>query len=95
MPAWLEASFGRTATISSIRIRECAGRIRRCELLYMTEDGWEPLYRAGQICQDWQVTFPPVTTRQIRLDIKETADAPTIWEIQVFDDAGCSVMGNN
>jgi alpha-L-fucosidase len=85
--AWLEVDFGKAQTLTRVRMDEWADggkRVQSFEIL--TRDGgeWTTIHSGRTIGPDWEIVTTPVTARQIRLNILDAAQGPTINEFQVF-----------
>ncbi|MHC4072470.1 MAG: alpha-L-fucosidase, partial [Planctomycetota bacterium] len=82
--AWLEVDLGRAATFNRVKIAEAYDRVKKFELQYKSGTQWKILCRGTKIGADYSKTFEPVTARQVRLNILESTDGPTIWEFQLM-----------
>ncbi|MHC4147403.1 MAG: alpha-L-fucosidase [Planctomycetota bacterium] len=58
--------------------------MKKFELQYKSGTQWKVLCRGTKIGADYSKTFEPVTARQVRLNILESTDGPTIWEFQLM-----------
>jgi alpha-L-fucosidase len=82
--AWLEVDLGKRVRIDRVKIREAYGeRVRKFELQYATDGEWRKVFEGQGIGEEYVKRFEPVTATRVRLVILE-ADAPTIWEFQLF-----------
>jgi alpha-L-fucosidase len=82
--AWVARDFGQARTFAGVRIKEAfAGRVQRFEFQYKDGADWKTILTGTTIGEDFAPVFPPVTAREIRLNILEATEGPTIWEIQV------------
>ena len=82
--AWLEVDLGKAATFNEVKIVEAYDRVREFELQYKNTTQWKTFARGTKIGADYSKTFEPVTARQVRLNILNSADGPTIWEFQLL-----------
>jgi alpha-L-fucosidase len=85
--AWLEVDLGQPLTISRVKIDETyAGRVQSFELQYKAGDQWQTFYSGTTIGADFQTSqFKPITAQQVRLNILQASKAPTINELQLFN----------
>jgi len=58
--------------------------VRRFELQVRQDGQWRTFYRGTTIGEDFEASFPPVTGQQVRLNLLETTEGPSIWEFQIF-----------
>ncbi len=80
--AWIAADLGHTATLRGVRIQEAyPGRVRKFEFQYREGQGWKTLFTGTSLGSNYSKAFPPVNTREVRLNILDASDGPTIWEI--------------
>jgi len=56
----------------------------KAELQYKNRTQWKTFGRGTKIGADYSKTFEPVTARQVRLNILNSTDGPTIWEFQLL-----------
>ncbi len=82
--AWLEVDLGKAATFNQVKIAEAYDRVREFELQYKNSTQWKTFGRGTKIGADYSKTFEPVTARQVRLNILNSTDGPTIWEFQLL-----------
>jgi alpha-L-fucosidase len=82
--AWLEVDLGKAATFNQVKIVEAYDRVQEFELQYKNSTQWKTFGRGTKIGADYLKTFEPVTARQVRLNILNSADGPTIWEFQLL-----------
>ena len=84
--AWIAADFGKPITIQRARIEEAyPGRVKRFEFQRREGAEWKTLFTGTTLGQWFQQKFDPVTTREIRLNILEASEGPTIADIEVFE----------
>ena len=84
--AWIALDLGKPRVVRGVRIEESfAGRVRKFEL--QSKDGaeWKTIFAGTTLGEDYQREFPPVTLREVRLNILEAAEGPTIREIAFID----------
>ncbi|MGB2862764.1 MAG: alpha-L-fucosidase, partial [Sedimentisphaerales bacterium] len=82
--AWLEVDLGKATTFNQVKIVEAYDRVQEFELQYKNSTQWKTFGRGTKIGADYSKTFEPVTVRQVRLNILDSADGPTIWEFQLL-----------
>ncbi|UCD76261.1 MAG: alpha-L-fucosidase [Phycisphaerales bacterium] len=85
--AWIEVDLGKNANISRVKIDEAVEygrRIRRFVLQYKDGDRWQTALRGTTIGDEYEMTFPSVLARRVKLLIMEADEGPTIWEFQLF-----------
>jgi len=82
--AWLEVDLGEVAAFDQVKIAEAYDRVRKFELQYKDGAQWKTFTEGARIGDAYSKTFGPVTARQVRLNILESTDGPTIWEFQLM-----------
>ena len=83
--AWLEVDLGRPMKFSQATLAEAfPERVRRFELQWLDGTEWKTICTGDTIGEWWTRRFNPVTARQVRLNILEATEGPTIWEFQLF-----------
>ena len=85
--AWLEVDLGKVCTFSRVRIDEWADggkRIQSFELQARNGGEWTTFHRGTTIGPNMECTITPVTARQLRLNILNATEGPTINEFQIF-----------
>jgi alpha-L-fucosidase len=82
--AWLEVDLGKTTTFNRVKIAEAYDRVQRFELQNKIGAQWTAFISGTKIGADYSKSFEPVTARQVRLNILESTDGPTIWEFQLI-----------
>jgi alpha-L-fucosidase len=82
--AWLEVDLGKATTFDQVKIAEAYDRVQEFELQYKNGAQWKTFARGTKIGAGYSMTFKPVTARQVRLNILESTDGPTIWEFQLM-----------
>jgi len=83
--AWLEVDMGKATTFNRVKIREEYDRIRKFELQYKNNEQWKTIFEGTKIGSEYVKDFEPVTAEQVRLNILDATDGPTIWEFQLLD----------
>jgi hypothetical protein len=78
--------LGETKTFASAYVSEPYGRVQRFELQVRDRDDqpWRTFHRGTTIGEDRQIAFSPITARHVRLNLLETTEGPSIWELQIF-----------
>jgi len=82
--AWLEVDLGKAMTFDRVCISEDLDRVREFELQYRDGKTWKTFARGTKIGSDYTKQFEPVTARQVRLNILDSTDGPTLWEFQLL-----------
>jgi len=82
--AWLEVDMGKPVIFNRIRISEAYERVRQFELQYKDNGQWKTITRGTKIGPDYVKDFEPVTAGQVRLNILDATEGPTIWEFQLL-----------
>ncbi len=86
LQAWVSADFGRPRTLRRVRIEEAyPGRVKRFEFQRREGTEWKTLFVGTNLGPRFERTFDPVTTREVRLNVLEASDGPTIAEIDVSE----------
>lgn len=81
--AWIAVDFGAVRTIRRARISEAyAGRVQQYELQSKQAGEWKTFLTGATLGADIELTFPPVTAREFRLNILSAKQGPTINEIE-------------
>jgi alpha-L-fucosidase len=84
--AWIAADLGRPLALQRVRIDEAyAGRVKKFEFQYRDGGTWRTIFAGTSLGEWFQQKFEPVTTREIRLNILEASEGPTINDIEVFE----------
>ncbi|MBI5767898.1 MAG: alpha-L-fucosidase [Verrucomicrobia bacterium] len=84
--AWITRTLDRPQPIARVRIDEAiATRVQRFEFQYRDGTGWRTLFSGEKIGRNFTRTFPTVTAREIRLNILDATDGPTINEIELLE----------
>jgi alpha-L-fucosidase len=82
--AWLEVDLGKAVTFNQVEIGEEYDRVLKFELQYKSGLQWKTFLNGTKIGADYSKTFQPVTAKQVRLNILDSTDGPTIWEFQLM-----------
>ena len=82
--AQLWVDLGEDSTVGRAYLSEAYDRVRSYRLEYWDGESWQALARGDRIGEDKALTFSPVTTRHIRLNILDATEGPTIWELQLL-----------
>ena len=83
--AWLDIDLGRQLTFDRVKIREAyPGRIQQFQLQFKHEDDWITWMEGTALGENFDQWFEPITARQVRLNILQAAEGPTIWEFQLY-----------
>lgn len=82
--AWLSVDLGEETTFNQALLREEYDRVKKYELQILRGDTWETFYKGDTLGEKKTLSFDPVTARQVRLNIMDASDGPTIWEFQIF-----------
>jgi alpha-L-fucosidase/lysophospholipase L1-like esterase len=91
--AWLEVDLGSAVTFDRVAIREEYGRIRKFELQAQDGDVWKTFLTGTRAGEHYDARFRPVVARQVRLNILEATDGPTIWEFRLFGPTPTATQG--
>lgn len=81
---WLAVDMQQPVTFDRIYLHEHARRILRYELEIKDGGQWKPFFKGNRVGEHRLIQFPPVTARELRLEMKAFIAPPTIWEFQVF-----------
>ncbi|MHC4748909.1 MAG: alpha-L-fucosidase [Planctomycetota bacterium] len=81
---WLEVDLGKAVTFNRVKISEAYDRVREFELQYKDDTQWKTFARGTKIGTNYSKMFEPVTAQQVRLNILDSTEGPTIWEFQLF-----------
>ena len=84
--AWISTDFGKSGTFHNVVIHEeYEGRVRKFELQYKdasSANEWRTILSGTTLGKNYAKEFPPVAAREVRLNILEASDGPTISEIR-------------
>ena len=65
------------------RFAKAENRVRAFELQCRDGSGWKAIFQGTTIGEAFQRKFEPVTSSAFRLNITDSTDGPTIWEIEL------------
>ena len=82
--ATLDVDLGAPQRIGRAYLSEAYDRVQQFELQSLRDGNWETFARGGKIGTNLELTFPPVTAQQVRLNITDGPGGPTIWEFMLF-----------
>jgi len=82
--ATLEVDLGSPQVIGRAYLSEAYDRVRQFELQALKDGRWQSFVRGGKIGTNLEITFPPVTAQQLRLNVTDGPGGPTIWEFMLF-----------
>jgi len=82
--AWLEVDLVKATTFNRVKISEAFNRVQQFELQYKNNGQWKTIIDGTKIGSDYVKDFEPMAARQVRLNILDAADGPTIWEFQLL-----------
>ena len=82
--AWLEVDLGKNVTFNRVKISEEYDRVRKFELQYEKDGQWITFFTGTKIGESFSASFKPITARNVRLNITEAIEGPTISEYQLF-----------
>ncbi len=80
--AWLELDFGRLVSFNQLYLSEDYDRARSFNVQIWDGTAWQLLTTGTTIGTNKTINFPGVTTSKLRLNILNSTDAFTLWEIQ-------------
>jgi alpha-L-fucosidase len=87
--AWVALDLGKPAQVYSVSIREAiAPRVRNFEFQYRDGGEWKTIFAGAEIGADFSRSFEPMTAREVRLNILDASEGPTIYEIQLNQKKG-------
>lgn len=82
---WLAIDLGEPKTFGRLCVNEGDwDRVRKFELQVRKGDEWRTIHAGTTIGESFSAAFEPVTAQQVRLNILEATNVPTIWEFRVF-----------
>jgi alpha-L-fucosidase len=83
--AWLVVDLGKPVQFDALRINEYGSRIRKYQIEILTgADGWQPIQTGTTIGARCEIPLPQTTASKFRVNILDSTDAPSIYEILVF-----------
>jgi alpha-L-fucosidase len=84
--AWISTDFERVKTLHRVEIHEeYEGRVRKFELQYKdasSANEWRTILSGTTLGKNYTKEFAPVKAREVRLNILEATEGPTISEIR-------------
>ena len=82
---WLQIDFAKDTAFSGIQVEEAyaghSSRVKKFEIQKKSGDAWETFHSGDRLGAHFKVTFAPVTTTAIRLNILDASEGPTITEV--------------
>jgi alpha-L-fucosidase len=85
--AWIATDLGKPVSVGGVRIREAyPGRVRRFEFQFKEGDSWKPILRGTTLGEEFRTNFPAVTAREVRLEILEATEGPTLYDLVILPD---------
>ncbi len=84
--AWLQVDLGKPTAFNRVMINEACppGRIQKFQLERLEGDAWKPFFEGKTVGEKGEFKFETVTAQQVRLNILEATEGPTIWEFQIL-----------
>lgn len=90
--AWLRIDLGKETTFSGVRMDEeccgCSSRVKKWALQRLDGKTWTTVCEGGRIGAHFEVSFEPVTTRALRLEIIDASEGPTFSEFKILGSRG-------
>ncbi len=86
--AWIARGFGKPVTIVGVRIREAVPydkRVQKFEFQVKEGTGWRTLFTGTTLGSGFSKPFPPTSATEIRLNILDASEGPTISDIEVIE----------
>ncbi len=82
--AWIAADLGKDTTFDGLHIKEeCGSRVQKFEFQVRRGSDWQTVFSDTTIGADFKRKFQPVTAREIRLNILEATEGPTLSEVEL------------
>lgn len=79
--------LGQATSVSAVRLSDAPyGRTRKFDIEVESGSGWKRVASGTNIGADLKVGFDAVTTRRVRLSIREATDTPTVANLAVLGD---------
>ena len=83
--AWLEVDLGKPCAFDEVQIDEAVSRrISKFELQYKAGEEWKTIYAGKTVGAGYTHQFPAVTAQNVRLNILEASEGPTIRELRLI-----------
>ncbi len=84
--AWVAGDFGTARTFDRVRIDEAySGRVKKFELRGRDGGEWKTLVSGTELGEHFTASFPAAKVREVRLDILDATEGPSIWEIEMHE----------
>lgn len=84
--AWLEVDLCENRSFQRAKISEFEDRIELFELQIQRDGTWQTISQGDKIGKNLELTFEPVSSRFVRLNIVKANNSPGIHEFQLYDD---------
>jgi alpha-L-fucosidase len=82
--AWVALDLGKPTLIRSVSISEAlAPRVQKFGFEYRDKGEWKTIFSGTQLGADFKQGFTPVVTQEVRLNVLDASDGPTIWDIKI------------
>jgi alpha-L-fucosidase len=92
--AWISRNFGRAITFDGVHIDEAYGtRIQKYDFQIKDGTEWKTVFSGATIGPGFARKFPAVTSQEIRLNVQDATEGPTITQIQL--DETKNAQGSN
>jgi alpha-L-fucosidase len=84
--AWLQVDLGKPTAFNRVIIHEACppARIQKFQLERLEGDAWKPFFEGTTVGEKGEFKFETVTAQQVRLNILEATEGPTIWEFRIL-----------
>ncbi len=86
--AWIARDFGKPVKLAGVRIHEAVPydkRVQKFEFQVREGTGWRTLITGTTLGSGYSKTFPPTSAAEIRLNILDASEGPTISDIEVIE----------
>jgi alpha-L-fucosidase len=81
--AWVALDLGKPTRVAGVRIQEAyPGRVKKFALEHKDGSEWKTIFTGTEIGEGFEREFAPLAVRELRLNILEATEGPTIWEIR-------------
>jgi len=85
--AWIAVDLGSPKQLSGVRIHEeYAGRVQRFEFQRKEGSEWKTIFSGATLGPNFSRQFPPIIARELRLNILEATEGPTLSEIEFISE---------
>jgi alpha-L-fucosidase len=82
--AWLAVDFGKPVTFQNVRIQEAyAGRVMKFEFQVRAGAEWKTVFSGTRLGENFTQALAPLTAREVRLNILDATEGPTISEVHL------------